>query len=145
MALTGDRVTAVATSSSRQDTSGTTTSTAYVATLTGGTTCSLTFVAPASGAVLIHNKFYGYNGAAGTNFTFCSPEVRAGGVVGSGTVVLAAADAEAVVTSQVGSQTVTRHLTGLTPGSTYNVRQLFKVDGNTGTFIFKELIVEPCT
>jgi len=143
VALTGDKLVAMQTVQDRQDTSGNTSSTSYTATLTGGTTCARTFVAPPSGAVLIHNKFYGYNGNVGVNFTFCSPEVRAGGVIGSGALVLTAADAEAVVVSQVNAQSVTRYLAGLTPGSTYNARQMFRVDGNNGTYIFKELIIQP--
>lgn len=142
MALTGDPVVAVATVSDRQDTSGTTTSTSYTATLTGGTTCSAVFVAPPSGAVIIHNRFYGFNG--GANFNFCSREVRAGAVVGSGTVFSAANDNTAVVRNGVSADGSPDHVTGLTAGSTYNVRQMFRVDGNTGTFIYKHLIVQPC-
>jgi hypothetical protein len=144
MALTGDKVTAVATTSDRQTIQGDTASTLYTSTLTGGIACGLAFVAPASGAVLVLNKVYGYNGASGTSFNFCSYEIRTGGTIGSGTVFQAAADSTALVVSQVNSQSTHEHVTGLTPGATYNIRQMFRVDGNTGRFINKQLTIHPC-
>lgn len=126
-----------------QATSGTTTSISYTATLTGGTACGVAFTAPASGKVLIYNKAYFYNSAAGTSFSFCTARVRTGASIGSGSDVLAAADTEANVTTHVAAQTVVRLLTGLTAGSAYNVQQLFRVDAGTGTFLNKHLIVQP--
>lgn len=143
MALTGDKVTGLDTTWDTQDTSGTTTSTTYTATLTGGTACGVAFVAPFSGKVLIHNSIYCFNGAPLSNFSFGSFRIRTGGTVGSGTDVLTAADTRAVVTNYVNSQTRTQAVSGLTAGATYNVQQLFRVDGNTGTFLGKQLIVEP--
>jgi hypothetical protein len=36
-----------------------------------------------------------------------------------------------------------RLVTGLTPGSNYNVQNLYRVGANTGTFLRKNLIVKP--
>jgi hypothetical protein len=142
LSFTGEKVTATNTVSDRQDASGTTTSTSFTATLTGGTTCGRTFVAPASGAVLIHNTANGFNtGGAG----FCGYEVREGGTIGSGTVFRAAADQYCLVMGANSiAMTSTNHLTGLTAGSTYNVRQMFRVSASTGTFAWKELSVQGC-
>lgn len=130
--------------SDRQNTSGTTTSTTYVATLTGGTTCGFVFNAPASGEIMIHNKAWFYNNMAGF-YSYISYEIRAGSSIGSGTVFQATSDANANLSgSQVNAQGVPDRVTGLTPGATYNIRQMFKVDGNTGTFLNKILIVVPC-
>lgn len=122
---------------------GTTTSGTYTATLTGGTTCSKTFIAPFSGKVLIHNTVESLNSGAG--WTKTAIEVRTGAVIGSGTAVLTANDDDTNGTTGTNSVrcTVTKLLTGLTPGATYNVRQLFKVQSGTGTYLRKEIIVEP--
>lgn len=141
MSFTGDKVTALGTSGDTQDAIGTTGSTTYTATLTGGTACGLAFVAPASGNVIIHNSLYWFN--FGANNTFGTIRVRTGGSIGSGTDVLAASDVRGLITSAVQSGTRSRLVTGLTPGSTYNVQQMFRVDGNTGQYSAKDLIVEP--
>lgn len=129
---------------STQATSGTTTSTSYTATLTGGTACSAVFTAPASGAVIVHNSTDFFTST--TSFVYCTVEVRAGGVVGSGTVFSAAGDGEAVK-HQTNVQTFgfgrSRLITGLTPGATYNIRQMFRVSAGTGTYLNKHMIVEP--
>lgn len=141
MAATGEQVTAVATVTDRQDTTGTTTSTTYTATLTGGTTCGKVFVAPASGTVMIYVTCNGFN-AGGASF--CAPEVRAGGSIGSGTVFLAASDPKSWIVQGGNSLAYTYVLpvTGLTAGSTYNVRMMFRVSAGTGTFAWKELTVQ---
>lgn len=128
---------------STQNTAGTTTSGAFTATLTGGTACSLTFVAPASGKVDIYNTSQTTNSGAATSI--CSFALREGGVVGSGTVVLAAGIPHAVYSTGTGATraTVLTEITGLTPGATYNVRQEFAVTGNTGSFENKRLHVRP--
>lgn len=142
MALTGDRLVALATTADRQDATGTTTSTAFTATLTGGTSCGLAFVAPASGSVLIHNTMNGFNGGGASFGAF---EVRAGGTVGSGAVFQAAVDTKAIVLGAASlAMTYTTLVTGLTPGSIYNVRQMFRVSAGTGTYAWKELCVGPC-
>lgn len=126
-----------------QNTAGTVTSGTYVATLTGGTTCGTTFIAPFSGKVLIHNTCESLNSGAG--WTKCAIEVRTGGSIGSGTAVLTANDDDTNGTTGTNSVrcTVTKLITGLTPSATYNVRQLFKVQSGTGTFLRKQIVVEP--
>lgn len=123
-----------------QNTDGTTTSGVYTATLTGATTASLTFIATASGKVIIHNNANCKN--SGSSPSLCTIEVRAGAVVGSGTVVLAAGNEDAVFSSSEISSGRTTMITGLTAGSTYNVRQLFAVVGGTGTFGKRNLIAQ---
>lgn len=140
MSLTGDKVTALDTSSSIQDTSGTLTSTTYTSTLTGGTACGLAFIAPASGKVLIHNSAWISNN---TSFTYATIRVRTGGTIGSGTDVLADSDNRAILSFSPNAITKTFLLIGLTPGSTYNVQGRYRVDAGTGTILAKEIIVEP--
>lgn len=129
-----------------QAASGTTTSTTFTATLTGGTTCSTTFVAPPSGRVMVHNTANLSNST--TSGVLMGFEIRTGAVVGSGTVVVAADDDEANSGSGVASvgrrSTVTTPiLSGLTPGATYNIRQMFRVSAGTGTFLSKRITVVP--
>lgn len=129
--------------SNDQNTSGTTGSTSYTATLTGGTACAVTFVAPTSGVVLIMNVCQIDND--GANQTFAGFRVGTGSTAGAGTEVLAASDLRAIRhegTNYVRSTSVYR-LTGLTAGDTYNVQQQYRVSGGTGTFSNKSLIVAP--
>jgi len=78
---------------------------------------------------------------------YLSPEVRTGAVVGSGTVVLAAADARTVRANLEGTQTIragaTHVLSGLAPGQPYNAWILHRVTSSTGEFFYRGLIVEP--
>lgn len=125
-----------------QNTNGTTTSVTYTSTLTGGTACGIAFVAPPSGKVKIENNCRIFN--SGANHSLCSIHVRNGSTIGSGTDVLAAADAQAIAyfganDDRRGGSTL---VTGLTPGNSYNVQQEFKVTGGTGNFSNKHLIVE---
>lgn len=130
------------TKSDTQNTSGTTTSTSYTTTLTGGTACGASFTAPESGEVMIFNSSGMFNST--TAHCYCGIQVRAGSTVGSGTIILTVSDTDANYAYQVTQrQTVAKLLSGLTSGSSYNVQQLFKVDGGTGTFNNKHLIVQP--
>ena len=132
-----------ATVTSTQVTSGTTTSASYTATLTGGTACGVAFVAPASGKVVIVNTVQSSNSGAGNSF--CAIHVRTGAVVGSGTDVLASSDDEAHTNTGTSAFrfSVSRLLTGLTPGASYNVQQEFKASSGTATFSRKHLFVDP--
>lgn len=130
---------------STENTVGTTTSATYTATLTGGTTNSPVFVAPASGKVIVSLAAIIFQ--TGGN-SFMSFEIRTGASIGGGTVFLAAADAHAL-TAGVGvlfragdSFTVP----GLTPGSTYHARGMYKNDAaGTASFRDKHMIVNPTT
>lgn len=126
-----------------QAVAGTTTSVSYVATLTSGTTCSTTFVAPSSGKVIIKNTAEALNSGAG--YSRYAIEVRTGAVIGSGTAIITAGDDDSggnTGTSSVRATCETM-LSGLTAGSTYNLRQLFRVQSGTGTFLRKNVIVSP--
>jgi hypothetical protein len=136
-------ITGLAASQDAQPTIGSTSSTAYTATLAGGTACGLSFIAPPSGQVYVSNNMAAFNGIAG-GYALCTIRVRTGGVVGSGADVFAASDDEAVYTSFDDLSASRRTLvTGLTPGSTYNAQQLFRVLSNTANYQRKKLIVEP--
>jgi len=125
-----------------ENTSGTTASGTFTATLTGGTACGVTFVAPASGKVdIVNSAQVGNSNAA--NLAICSHEVRTGGTIGSGTVVQAAAIENGVYSGSTIRGSVVTPVTGLTAGDTYNVQQQFVVTGTTGTFANKQLIVRP--
>jgi hypothetical protein len=124
-----------------QDTSGTTASGTFTTTLTGGTTCSTTFVAPASGIVDVHNTMQ--IGNSGANLSVAAIEVRAGAVVGSGTVILAAAIAHGLMAQTTMRATAITPVPGLTPGATYNVQVWYVNTGGTGTFVNKRLAVRP--
>jgi hypothetical protein len=126
----------------KEDTSGTTTSGAFTATLTGGTTCSGTFVAPASGKVdVIYSAQVGNSDA--NDLAICSYEVREGAVVGSGTVVQAAEIPRGLYSGTTKRATVVESVSGLTAGGTYNARLMYVVTGDTGTFANKQLKVRP--
>lgn len=113
--------------------------------------CAVVFTAPDTGRVLIH-----WSGAPRSlsdetsPVAYISPEVRVGGVVGAGTVVLIADNARTVRTNLTGPQQAVRAgaahlLSGLTPGSVYNARLLHRVTSEIGEFFHRTLIVAPAT
>jgi hypothetical protein len=122
---------------------GTTGSTSYVSTLTSGTPASVAFTAPASGTVDIHNMAYMFSSS--TAGQFCGFEVRTGGVIGSGTIIVGATDDLSLIntTTSGHSYSYTLMLGGLTAGSPYNVRQMFRVAGGTGSYNRHALVVSP--
>jgi hypothetical protein len=124
-----------------EDTSDTSTSTAY--TTADMTACGTSFVAAPSGKALVHISARIDN--SGATSCFVSFEVRQGGVVGSGTVDLAADDTRAIKILQInqimGGGTFT--VTGLTAGNTYNVQMMHRVTGGTGTLENRHIVVEP--
>lgn len=128
-----------------QNTAGTVTSTTYTESLTGGTACSTTFTAPRSGKIEVVNTCELSNSGAG--FSSCSYVIRTGSSIGLGTVFLAAAFEHSIM--QVGTpshrKSVVQSWSGLTPGATYNIRQAFRVQSNTGTFSRKFLSVKGLT
>lgn len=126
-----------------QNTTGTTTSTTFTATLTGGTACGVTFTAPTSGKIVVHN--YSLIQNSGANDTACGWVLRTGSSIGSGTVVTSASDIRSLrhrLTTQV-LFGAAHMVTGLTAGDVYNVQQAFRCDAGTGTFAAKELSVVP--
>lgn len=125
--------------------------TSYGTTASAGvySNCGAVFIAPPSGRVLINARCQLYNSVASTT-SYLAPEVREGGVIGSGTVFQAAADTVAIGSAAVagtnpglGFRGFSTMITGLTPGSTYNVRLLHRVTANTGRTLIREIIVIP--
>lgn len=109
------------------------TSTASATYVQTGTAVGTQFVAPESGKVRIDYGATISSNNAG-NSAFGNIEVREGGTVGSGNVVLAAGDDNGGPPVRYdGVSDVMSHshyiLTGLTPDDTYNVRILFRGDG----------------
>lgn len=91
----------------------------------GATTVGLTFIAPTSGGVIVlWNARANLNSATGVRVVV-SAEVRSGSTIGSGTVMAAAGDDQAVELGQAANTRVGaashRVVTGLTPGAVYNV------------------------
>lgn len=117
---------------------------------TGGTytDCAVVFTAPTTGRVKIHTSARLLNSGA-TSGSLISPETRAGGTIGAGSVVEAAADGGGA--SHYGSTFarvgVTHLLSGLTPGDVYNTRLLHRSSlvTETATIALRELIVEAAT
>lgn len=93
-----------------------------------------TFVAPPSGIMRIA---WGGNPVSGvtTSTVFLGSEVLQGAVVGSGTVQSAANDDEAANTNTTARLGVMRerHVTGLTPGNTYNTILQWHNSGSTSS------------
>lgn len=126
--------------------SGTATSTTFTTTRSGATSpVGRTFTAPPSGKVMVHWRCAITNSttAAGV-VTF---QVRTGTVLGSGTSVQAGADT--ISTQHLGTGTGTHGahalVEGLTPGSDYNITQMFRVtSASTGTFARNEITIAPC-
>lgn len=116
------------------------TSTSYAA---GSPACQVAFIAPTTGRVLIEwAAFLDNNGA---NTTFITPQVREGASLGSGTIVLAASDENALFhlnTNQLRAGCF-YPLDGLVPGASYNVQLMHRVTGGTGTVDDREVIVTP--
>lgn len=128
---------------------GTTTSTSYTNSLAGAGIFGTSFVAPPSGAVVIlFGARSGHSVAAGNTWT--SIAVKSGGTVGSGGLQLAASDAysvsqqSGVANSDASGAISSKLVTGLTPGSTYNVATEHKIStAGTGSFLNRSVQVIP--
>lgn len=106
----------------------TTTSATYVSI---GTQCGMAFTAPASGAVMV-DWFSELKTSVAGNVAACTIEVRTGSTVGSGTLVVTASDALPLVRNDTDRDICSSAwypVTGLTPGSVYNVRLMHRSDG----------------
>lgn len=110
--------------------------------------CGVVFIAPPSGRVVLHwSGGARISTASATSVAYLSPEVRTGGVVGSGTVV-SAPDGRRSRRSNIADVGSVRAgssylLAGLTPEVTYNARMLHCVTSLAGEFFQRGLIVEP--
>lgn len=116
----------------------------------GSPVVGFVFVAPPGGSVYVTVSGI-VEQAANTNTAHIGYEVRAGGTIGSGTVTLSASFLRAI---QAGTAVITgapstaagshrRMLSGLTPGSTYNVRAMHWVSSGSGTVKNRAVLVEP--
>lgn len=126
---------------------GSTTSTSFTATLTSSTAPGVVFVAPPSGRVIVgwHSNLVNTTSGQEARVGW---ELRVGGTIGSGSVVVAATDVRSLrikgasTTNDVAFGS-TYLVTALTPGSTYNVRQMYRVSSGTGLFEAKIINVVP--
>lgn len=121
-----------------------TASAVYVA-VVGSFSPSLVFVGPPTGRVIIHWRAVtlGDPGAVGK----MSFQIRLGSVIGSGTIVQAAADNMALgLFSNVASPEFgTTTLVAVTPGTTYNIEIQHRKVSGAGNVIFgnRQLMVQP--
>lgn len=146
MALSGERLVATQTQSSRNLTDGNTASTGYIVNLTTAGTCGVAFVAPPSGKVTVHFGAASYNGNASVD-NKTAVRIGTSATVGGGTETYAATDNDMILTN-VAANVATRHsgfmeVTGLTAGNTYNACMAHRVSAGTGHFLFRFIKVIP--
>ena len=130
--------------------SGTVSSATYTDTRAGAAICGLTFVAPASGKVKIDWSAQMVTDTPASHFELCSWEMRLGSTIGSGTLVIGATDDWAFGTTATAT-TDNRYRghdsylqTGLTPGTTYNLRLMYRCRSSTTMTVSKpRLLVTP--
>jgi hypothetical protein len=131
----------------------TVTSTAYAA---HANAVSIVFVAPPSGMVRV-DYYYTLRiqpNAAALRVLFGAFELRTGSIIGSGTIVFAASDNHAVSAAQIVSTVAGHagasgfsHVSGLTPGGTYHVRTMGRVNATPNTQALdahRRIAVTPC-
>lgn len=108
--------------------------------------CGVAFTAPTTGRVVIHTNARLNNDTAALGVSV-TPVVRDGSTVGSGTVIVAADDSNRITNTGTSPlrMGVTRLVTGLTPGDSYNVRLEHKVSGGNGDVRNRHVIVAPAT
>ncbi|HET9889639.1 MAG TPA: hypothetical protein VFQ42_03985 [Mycobacterium sp.] len=127
-----------------QTDSGTVTSGTYVGTRTGtSNVAGVAFTAPNSGNIMV--LWGGGLSISGGGFVLVSFEIRTGNVVGSGTQWWAPSDN---IQIQGESTTETSEATfypisGLTPGGSYNIRQMYRANTGTGTVNRPRISVMP--
>jgi len=118
---------------------------------TGGTyaDCGVAFVAPTTGRIEIGWSGEGFHSVAASAVEL-SPFVRTGTTVGAGTTFLASVinNKLRLVSIAINSIThggMTMIVSGLTPGSSYNVRLDHRTNGATGNWTYRKVSVKPCT
>ncbi|MFD7897495.1 hypothetical protein [Streptomyces sp. NPDC059743] len=123
-------------------TSGTTTSTTFVETLSTGDPVTVSFLAPASGQLLVTVGGYLWSSVA-NNASVMSAIIRNS----SGTVSLAASDNRAALVNSVSRASVSSQflVTGLTPGATYSATPAYRsgATSNTASFDSRFIRVDP--
>jgi len=124
-------------------TARTTTSTSYTTTLSPASICGVAFVAPPSGKVMIEWGSGVQNGSS-PQLAVTSFAIRADSTVGSGVSFQASDDGRAIASTAFINAGASSEVTGLTPGSTYNVALEHKVaSSGTGTFSNRRVVVIP--
>jgi len=130
-------------STNADPTARTTTSIAFTTTLSPANICGVAFVAPPTGKVMIFWNSSCANGSS-PNIAQCSPSIRTGSVVGSGSVFQASDTTialTAISSTRAGASTL---VTGLTPGDTYNVALEHRsFSAGTSTFQERDVTVVP--
>jgi hypothetical protein len=108
----------------------------------GAPACSASIVAPASGSMYVTVTTRVSNNTAGQS-SLLSFEVHV--TNSGGAIVLAGSDDRAVQLSSTGNQSASFRylLTGLTPGTAYYAQTLHRVTGGTGTFLTRQITMEP--
>ena len=128
-------------------TTGNVTSTTYVSTLSAGRTPQVVF-RTFSGRAILHWGGYLVCGTS-LGFAYMSFEIREGDSTGTGTVVVAADDARAIINrdnSAGGGECLggwSYPIDGLTPGAWYNAQGMYRTSVGTSTFLNRTLIVDP--
>ncbi|MFD5509102.1 hypothetical protein ACFWIB_15175 [Streptomyces sp. NPDC127051] len=140
----GQRITvaklAVDTAQVEDTTSRTTTTTASYGNTTTGGAFSTTVTVPASGQVIVSIRSTQRNSGATNTIT----SWNASGST-SGSVYTANDNAALIVTGTSNiSVDLTHRLTGLTPGETLTVTMVHKVSGGTGTFDYRNILLQGC-
>lgn len=108
--------------------------------------CGVAFTAPITGKVDL--EYGGQMSNSTTNATIITPVVRSGSTIGSGGVIVAASDDNNVQVTGTSSQRrgASKLLTGLTPGTVYNVRLEHRVSlASTGTLSRRWITATPRT
>lgn len=108
--------------------------------------CGVAFTACTTGRATLHYAAALFNDTA-AQFTAMSPVIRTGSTVGAGAVVLAASFDTCVSNTGTSNIVSARHhrVTGLTPGTIYNVRLEHAVGGGIGTLLRRAVEVAPAT
>lgn len=104
---------------------------------------AIAFTAPTTGRVLV--QWGGWLDSNGANTVYLSFEVRTGSSIGSGSVVFAASDENAMYhlnTNQC-AMGMFCPVDGLTPGGSYHVRLMHRTSGGTGSVDNQEVNVIP--
>lgn len=132
---------AMASGQSVSATSFTSTSTGYTA--TGGAVVGRAFTMPPSGQVSIHYGCRIRNSGASAS-TYPTIQIRTGSTIGSGTVVLAADDSQAIDhAGSISDRNGGSYLFSGTSGTAYNVQMVHRVEAGTGTFSERQVYVVP--
>lgn len=114
---------------------------------TGGAVLGFAFTLPPSGRAML--QFSGRIVNNGANTTHLCPQIRTGGTVNAGTIVIAAQDSRSLSTLGTSQQhfgssmLLDANVYGLTPGDVYNVTLLHRVTAGTGSYAYRKISISP--